>query len=251
MTILEKDIYFYVDRLKKGKYFCFPGYSDAEFFCMMGIRLGCSTGLGQLLDGEHGKKLLDVMQRRQHDPRWFFAIPKCLKELPQLCNGRMDDFLQRNRVEIHGYERDMVLDDLAKNAGLYPLIAQLQEMDTVVIGPKELRQPLDFLEHRAYISIETPNLHMNSKSLDYAIDQAHDAIGYGATCLISAGVSSAIIIDRLYARNQTSFYIDCGSIWDAFAGIGGQRQWRADLYKDKNAHYEWMHKNIYGDKHDS
>lgn len=249
MKILELGIDYYVDRLKKGRYFCFPGYSDAEFFCMMGIRLGHSTGLGQILDGEHGKKLLDVMQRRQHDPRWLFAIPKCLWGLPQFSEGRIDTFLQRNNVDIHGYERDMVLDDLAKNAGLYPLISQLKKMDTVVIGPRELTKgSLSFLNCRGYVEIPSPNLHKDTATLEYTSSMR---LGKDKVILVSAGVSSPIIIDRMYEICPDNFYIDCGSIWDTFAGIGGQRQWRADLYKDKDAYYKWCMKNIYGDKHDS
>ena len=78
MLIHEKPIDWYIEKLKRGEHFSLAGYSDAEFFCMMGIRKNQFSGLGQQLCPEHGKKLTEIMQRRQHDPRWMFAIPKCL-----------------------------------------------------------------------------------------------------------------------------------------------------------------------------
>ncbi len=244
--IHEYPIDFYIDKLKRQEYFCLPGYSDAEFYSMMGIRIGSKTGLGQILSKEHGVKLLDVMKRRQNDPRWLFAIPKCLWDLPYFSKPYLtiDKYLERNRLDIEAYERDMILDDLAKNAGLHPFIKQLQQMDTVLIGPKEFSDGcLSFLNFKFNYEIPTPNLHMNSEYLEWVTTRN---VGKWKTILVSAGVSAPIIIDRMYETYPDNFYIDCGSIWDAFVGIGGQRQWRADLYQNPKALQAWKRKNIYG-----
>ena len=244
MRIYKRPIEWYVRKLEKGNYFAFPGYSDAEWFSMMGIREGQKTGLGQLMTREHGRRLLDVMRRRVDDPKWLFAVPECLWRIPQFEKTSIDSFLQEEGIDLkYAYERDMVLDDLARDAGLYPLIKQLQEMDTVVIGPKELEKPLTFLDYKAFIPITSPNLHMEKGGIEHAVVRA---LGYDAVYLISAGVSAPVIIDQLYKDNPNAFYIDCGSIWDAFAGIGGQRTWRADLYGDSFKLQEWKRKNLYG-----
>jgi hypothetical protein len=244
LNIREKDIHYYVERLLTGRNFCFPGYSDAEFYCMMGLRHGTTTGLGQIIDIKHGRRLLDVMQKRQNNTKWLFAIPKCLHGLPYFQQRPIDTFLKQNQVDITAYERDMVLDDLARDAGLFPFIAQLQNMDTVIIGPKDLER-LHFLDYKAHFAIPSPNLHMEDGGIERAVDRVI-AKGYKAVYLISAGVSAPIIIDYLYSWCPDNFYLDCGSIWDAFVGIGGQRQWRADLYESPSKLEAWRRKNLYG-----
>lgn len=250
MLIHEYPIEWYIAKLKSRKYFCLPGYSDAEFYSMMKLRLNTQTGLGQMIRATHGDLLTGVMQRRQRDKRWLFAIPKCLSELPLFEKYPVDSFLKENNISIEGYERDMILDDLARDAGLYPLIKQLQEMDTILVGPEEFSNGgLAFLDYKVHVSIPSPNLHTEPNGIKWTVDTILRR-NYKAIHLISAGVSAPIIIDKLYEANPDNFYIDCGSIWDAFCGIGGQRQWRADLYSDPTKLEEWKRRNIYGPRFD-
>jgi hypothetical protein len=136
----------------------------------------------------------------------------------------------------------MVMDDLAANAGLYPFIHQLQKMCTCVIGNEALRG-LDFLGYDHFVSVSSPNLHMEENGIERAVDMAY-AFGKPAVYLISAGVSAALIIDKLHDLISDSFFIDCDSIWDAFVGIGGQRTWRAKLYASPKAWHKWKAKNL-------
>lgn len=244
MIIREKPMSWYINRLRRGMSFCFPGYSDAEFYSMMGVRAGDTSGLGQVLDPTHGKRLIDVMRRRQKDPKWFFAIPKCLWSLPVFEAYSIDTFLREQGIQIEGYERDMVLDDLARDAGLFPFITQLQQMDTVIIGPEPLQNALGFLDYKEMIEITSPNLHMTEAGIEFAAERGYKY--QDVVFLISAGVSAPCIIDLLYENNPDNTYIDCGSIWDAFAGIGGQRQWRANLYANPDKLNSWRRKNVHG-----
>ena len=252
MIIHEKTIDWYIEKLKNNEYFSLAGYSDAEFFCMMGIRIGGSTGLGQKLTREQGEILKEIMQRRQTDPRFMFAIPKCLwEDVKALKWHRIDDWMEANNIEIEAYERDMVTDDLAEAAGLYPFIKQLQQMDVVIIGNRSLRG-LEFLHYEKFIQISSPNLHLDPNGVDIVTLKVKEwDVGYSKQAhpvyLVSAGVSAAVIIDRLHDAIPNSWFIDCASIWDAFVGIGGQREWRAKLYRDPKKLEEWKRKNLYGD----
>jgi hypothetical protein len=76
--------------------------------------------------------------------------------------------------------------------------------------------------------------------------EAAKRYGKSAVYCVSAGVSAAIIIDQLHDTLPDSCLLDCGSIWDAFVGIGGQRQWRAELYANPKAWERWKRKNLYG-----
>lgn len=242
MNIREHTIYHYVERIWRDQPFSFAGYSDAEWLCVLGRRLGDKTSLGQVLDGQHGELLLDVLRRRQHDPRFWVAVPKCLWDL-EVFRG-IDAFLADRSIAITGYERDLVTDELAMNAGLYPLISTVCTRRPIIIGPKALRGA-DFLGYSQFVEIATPNLHLEPGGIDRAVAEAA-AIrpAERKIYLVSAGVSAAIIIDRLHDLEPHSFLIDCGSIWDAFVGIGGQRPWRARLYEAPDLLAEWKRLNF-------
>ena len=248
IPIHEMPIIYYVDRLREGDYFSFAGYSDAEWYCILGIREGDRSGLGQIFSAEHGKRLADVIQRRWNDPRFLFAIPKCLWELPHFCKESIDIFLRRRQIQLEAYERDMVTDRLAENADLFPLINQLRRMNTIIIGNKHLRGLNEqVFRYGCFIEISSPNLHLEPNGIERAVEQAK-AYGQSGVYLVSAGVSAAVIIDQLHDAIPNSFFIDCGSIWDAFVGIGEQREWRRILYTHPNKYRRWIKRNLEGGK---
>ncbi len=251
MKIHCESIHHYLRWMEQGRHFSFAGYSDAEWYCMLGMREGEQTGLGQVLSAAHGGLLTNVLRRRQGDPRFLPAVPKCLwpgegwPGLPGFAEGQIDWFLGRQIISVEGWERDMVLDDLARDGGLYPLIRQLQQMNVCLIGPEPLRCTKRFLRWQHFVPIQTPNLHMWDGGIEGAVQRALDW-GRPGVYLVSAGVSAAVIIDLLHDAVPDSWFVDCGSIWDAFAGIGGQRQWRADLYADVRKLDRWIKDNLEG-----
>ena len=237
---------YYVDRLRIGNYFSFAGYSDAEWFSILHFRLGSTTGLGQVLDGPTGDKLLDILKRRQNDPRFLVAVPGCLWERECFLNiqtgTNINAILAENNIQLEFYERDMITDDLAAEAGLYPLIHQLQEMKVAIIGNPHLRR-LDFLNYDRFFEVGFPNFHLEVGGIKRVVAEV-STYGCSAVYLVSAGISAALIIDQLHDTVQDSFLIDCGSIWDAFVGIGGQRKWRSDLYNNPQKLEEWIRRNL-------
>ncbi len=259
MKFKYEPISYYIDKLKSGDHFAQVGYSDAEWYCMIRYSLGSRTGLGQILDAKTGDKLLDVLKRRQDDPRWLFAAPNCLwkpKVLPPRRVRDMNVLMSKHKIKTTWYERDMITDDLTKQGNLFPFIEQLRKMDTVLIGPTEL-QTIDFLGNNHHVTISSPNLHLkdgNKDGIENAVERAFSVVTPGAIFLVSAGLSAALIIDQLYNRltsveNHNSFF-DCGSMWDAFVGIGMQRGWRAELYQDPKKVEQWKHDNLFGKQRD-
>lgn len=246
MLIHHESIKHYVDWMRQGQHFAFAGFSDAEWYCVLGQKENQRTGLGQVISAAHGKRLWDIIKRR-HTERWFlFAVPKCLWSMPGFAEGQIDWTLGSRGIMMEAYERDMVTDDLARDAGLYPLIKQLRSMPVCVIGNGHLRglKP-DVIDYGHFVEISSPNLHMEKHGIEAAVG---GALGWGrpGVYLVSAGVSAACIIDDLWGRIPNSWFIDCGSIWDAFVGIGGQREWRAELYADPQALAKWKYDNLNG-----
>lgn len=246
LNFVRQPLEWYVERLKAGEPFTFAGYSDAEWYCMLGLRAGKTTGLGQVLDPAHGKLLDRVLRRRHADPRWLTAVPECLPKLPSFCDGAVDRFLARRRIaELTVYERDMVLDDRAARGGMFPLVAQAREMSCVVVGPEPLYESLwHVLEYRGYVVTSTPNLHREAGGIERVVAAIRDCWdGRCKLVLVSAGVSAAVILDALHdeAMDRGVSLLDVGSVWDAFAGLGGQRLWRADLYAHPEKLAAWKH----------
>lgn len=247
----------YVDGIRNARPYSFAGYSDAEWYCMLGVDEGRRTGLGQILSAEHGKKLIDVMQRRWKDGRFLFAVPKCLQRhegpdgkyvpgLPSFDEGQIDWWLGSRGIDLTFWERDMVLDDLARDAGLFPWVREFSKHRVCIIGPQHLDAPQfrSVIPYRKFVPIETPNLHMTANGIyDAAIAARNWAQGQtDVIFLVSAGVSAACIIDILHdwAMAHGSWCLDMGSVWDAFVGAGSQRQWRADLYANPEKWNKWL-----------
>ena len=248
VTIYELPIGYYVDRLRQGDYFAIVGYSDAEWFSIIKHQLGNVTGLGQVIDEGTGERLLQVLLRRQKDPNFLFALPKCIWEddnfISSATDQKIESTLSMFGIVCQFFERDMVTDDLARDSGLFPFIQELQQKRVVVIGNRYLRE-LEFLHYSHFVEISCPNLHLKPQGIEEA---AKDAKTYGkpAVYLVSAGVSAPLIIDQIYEEIPDSFFMDCGSIWDAFVGIGSQREWRRKLYDNPAALEKWKHDNLHG-----
>jgi len=143
------------------------------------------------------------------------------------------------------YERDMVTDDLARDAGLYPFISQLQEMDVYIISNFRLRD-LHFLKYKKFFELDSDyNFHMRKGAIDEMVNRILD-FGKPGVYLFSCGMSDAVMIHKLHNKIKNAFLLDCGSIWDAFLGHGGNRTWRQELYKDPRKLEEWKRKNLHG-----
>ena len=250
MTIefIEHRIDYYIERLSQDNWFSIVSFGDAEWYSIMRYDLCKATGLGQILHGPTGDKLLSVLKKRQGNSNFLISTPKVLWTLEDCVSAnigrRIENLLKSYNLDIVFYERDIMNDDVAEAGKLFSFINQLQKMDVVVIGPRELRG-LEFLGCKHFVEISTPNLHLEQQGIENAVA---DALMYGkpAVYLVSAGVSAPIIIDKICDKIPNSFFIDCGSIWDAFVGIGSQREWRAELYSDPDKLKRWRHDNLYG-----
>lgn len=233
MTFHTNKIDWYIEQFKRGV--SVPGYGDAAWFCMTKQRLGNRTGFGMLINEETGEKLIKTLRRK--DPNWLPAAPAVLPHMGAF--EYIDQWLVENRMRKDYYERDMITDELAENAGLYPLIKYLRSVRVAIVGHPELKN-LDVFE-KIHIPIAYPDFHLDHAGQEKVIETVRkldvDIV------LFSAGMSSALMIDKLHGIKASMF--DCGSMWDAFVGIGGQREWRKKLYEDEVLLNDWKYKNTH------
>ena len=241
MQIIENPISWYISKLKKNEYFSFPGFGDSEWICLLPDtgRLNTRSGYGQLHTWRAGRMLRKALRIEEN---YFCATPKVIKSIrgKAFLNGFLDKLGLKDLVF---YERDMVTDDLAATlAGLNSFIKQLRKMNVVIIGNIHLKG-LHFLKPKKIITILDNDFHLHEDKMNEVVEEC---ISYGkpSVYLFSAGISAAIMIGRLHGKIPESWFIDVGSMWDAFLGIGGQREWRADLYKDTSKWLEWINLNL-------
>jgi hypothetical protein len=243
MKIHRESIGHFISWLGRGVRFSLAGYSDAEWYCVLGERDGERTGLGQVLSRDHGARLLDVLRRRQGDDRFKFAVPEVLYTLPSFCDGQIDWFLGSQGIRIEAFERDRLTDDLAREGNLHGLIRAVRSFartrPVAMVGPDPLAGMQQYLPLSMFVPVSTPNLHLEPGGIERAVERCVRKNLNDALYLVSAGVSAAVIIDQLHDAFPRSWFMDCGSIWDAFVGIGGQREWRAELYRDPEKLEAW------------
>lgn len=236
MEIRENRISWYIEQMDNP--YSFARYGDSELFCMAGEREGTRSGFGQLHTVKVKDQLLNPLRRRKK--RFFPGFPKCALSLPAapIIQGMIDMEIPW----VTWYEQDMVTDELAERAGLYPFIKKLQSMDVYIVGPWPLRG-LDFLNYKKFFQIPEQDFHLSKE-----LDEVEDAIlkhNKKGIYLFSGGIGATILIGRLHGKLDAVLF-DCGSIWDAFVGIGGQREWREKLYKNQDLLLDWKKRNIYG-----
>lgn len=246
----HKSIDHYIGMMHRGERFAFAGYSDAEMFSMIGHHIGHPTSLGQTLDANAGAMLLDIIRRRHRDNRFMFAVPDCMWKLDNFtADGLqldMESTIAATGVkEIDFHERDMVTDDLARDAGLFPLIQEIRNHRVVLVGNKFLRD-VYFFRHE-FVEVSCPNQHLDLDGLSRVVAQCRELGKEKTLFIVSAGISAALIIDQLYDQCPDSSFFDCGSMWDAFVGIGGQREWRRQLYMHPHKLIAWRRKNLHGE----
>jgi len=242
MKILEKPLEYYLQRLQNKEYFSFPGYSDAEWFAILGGREGKETAAGQVWTKEIGKELLKALKAHRGDPTFMPAFPKIMKGYSEF--SEIEDLLYKHGLhEMNFYERDIVTDDLAADAGLAPFIKELRNHDVYLVGNITMRG-LHFLNpKRHFITKTLYNFHLEESGIVKIVSRIQD-FGKPGVYLFSVGMSDAVMISHLHKQMKDSFLIDCGSIWDAFVGMGGNRTWRQELYADPKKWVEWITKNL-------
>lgn len=241
MIVRNEPLSFYIDKLKNGEYFSQGMYGDGEWIAIFKSRVGGENA-------EHTKYTPELCNALRtsltfKEQNFLFSTPAGLKDRRASGIGEqvIDACLKEVGVEIEFYEKDM-WDKEMKSGGLVDFINQLRKMNVVVIGNQALSK-LDFLRYDKFIEISYPNCYLDG-SLTKAVEECL-AYGKPGVYLFSAGLPAVLAVQQLHGKIPNSFFIDCGSIWDTFVGIGAQRGFRSELYADEEKYNAW--KKLYTD----
>ena len=234
MIIHDKPLEFYVNKLKKKEYFSIGAYGDGEWIAILHERVGLQNTEGTIYTSELCRELKESLNFQSDN--FLFSTPVGLRDGKETGIGekKID---RASPPGIEFYEKDM-WDREARLGGLVPFIKQLQKMNVVVISNKALRK-LPFYDH--FIEVSYPNCYEEKERITKEIIE----YGKSGVYLFSCGLPASIFVQSVHGKIRRSWFLDVGSIWDAFVGIGEQRGWRKELYKDKLKYGEW--KSLYKD----
>jgi len=243
MILKDYTLQYYIDKLKNNEYFSLGMLGDGEWQCIFNKALNENFDAnceGTLYDKELSIDMLRSLKFKS--PNFYFSAPDTFKKVPDyyIYEEKIDELLKKLKVEIEFHEKN-VWNKAMCDAELGPLIKQLRKMNVVIISNKALRK-LDFLKYDKFIEISYPNCYLDG-TLDKACLKAIDH-GKPGVYILACGIPAILLAQRLHNKIKDSWFIDMGSIWDTFVGIGGQRPTRAHLYSHPKEYKEWLSKNL-------
>lgn len=243
MIILNYTLQHYIDKLANNEYFSLGMLGDGEFQCIFKEAFGNNFDAnceGTIYSDKLSAEMLGSL--KFNSPNFYFAAPDTFKKVSEyyVYEKKMDELLEGLKIEIEFHEKN-VWNTAMCNAELGPLIKQLRKMNVVIISNKALRK-LDFLKYDKFIEIGYPNCYS-----DGTLDKAYTkAIKYGkpAVYILACGIPAILLAQKLHNKIKDSWFIDMGSIWDTFIGIGKQRPTRRYLYSHPEEYKEWLNNNL-------
>lgn len=240
MVIVNHPLEWYVDKLQNNEHFSLGCYCDGEWIGLFHERIGRSNAEGTV----YTKELCDALEQSLYykDDSFYFSSAEVLKNRAWTTIGedRVDQYLADRELQIEWHEKDM-WDARMKECTMQPFIRQLRSMNVCIISNRNLMR-LHFLNYDYFVEIDYPNCY---DQIDRVVDQCL-RYGKSGVYLICAGLPAALIAQRLHKQIPDSWFIDSGSIFDAFVGIGAQRGWRQALYSDQEKYNNWLIKSLTG-----
>jgi len=243
MTLINHPLDWYISRLANNDYFSLGMYGDGEWQAIFNHAFG-----DRFTENCEGTKYVPDLCYLLYESlgfkrdNFFFAAPDTFKKVREYFeyDSAVDRVLNKLAVEIEFVEKN-VWNEHMKAATLGPLIKQLRTMNVCIISNKALRQ-LDFLNYDHFIEIGYPNCWTDG-TFDAAVESAL-AYAKPGVYIIAAGIPAALLAQRLHGKIPDSFFLDLGSIWDGFCGIGGQRPFRRELYAHPEVYKKWREDNL-------
>jgi len=219
-TLRREPLEFYVDKLKRNDYFSLARFGDGELYCLWGAK---GENSNKCRYSPELRKGLEESFRHKKDKKFIYGMQHVLPR---------DLKMAQSMYDVDWYDSEVFGEALA-SGGLYPLIAQLRVMNTVVIGNKDIKADVGRIFYNTHF-IEVPA----SNALDVKDDVLKQCRALAPACfLFSCGMAANVFIADLHGLKK-SFLIDLGHIWDPFTG----NMSRCDLYGKTK---EEIERNLY------
>lgn len=234
MVIYKHPVEWYLDKLNNNEPFSVAHYGDGEWQCIFNtiekrFRANCE---GTEYTPELSKAMRNSLDFKSDN--FYFATPDVfLDKEYKFFSDNIDRITDIKFVDKQVWNKAMY------KAELYPLISALRKKNVCIISNKMMRG-LSFLNYDKFIEIDYPNCFHQVE------DVAKQILEYGkeGVYIFACGVPASLFIQAVHGKIPNSWFIDFGSIWDGFVGIGGQRPTRREFYLHPETWLEWVNTNI-------
>lgn len=253
MKVLYHPLSWYVDKMKRREPFASLLYGDGEFMVAYKGRSGDTLQFGEVVTPRLESEMLASLDC--DDPRIIRGSDACLLDWPHYKGGdfesvaaigrRVDKLLAGRSLE---WVDGTVWEVAVREGKLGSFFAALKDREVVLVCNATLEAALKKLGFTGFYYVVIPETNA------YAfIDETEEVIlleteprwqSDNALYLCCMGLGAIPLITRLLPILPTATFIDLGSTLDIFAGIGAQREWRAELYADPKAHQELIARNL-------
>jgi len=220
MQLKKLSIQDYADKIKNKEYFSLSRYGDGEWLCILGAKGGNSNGCAYT--PELRNDLVNSLMI--NDPNYLLGMQRILPQ--QLLQA--DNYLRDHGMRLDWVDSEIFADSLA-NGDLFPLIEQLRDIRTIVIGNEEWKWNNNLFKPDKWIKVPRANAHLHR---DRVIEEVLATADSEPTAyLFSCGMAACDFVARLHGKIPDSFMIDIGHIWDPFCGLKS-RDYLIDLDED-------------------
>jgi hypothetical protein len=240
MNLINNQLQFYIDKLENNEPFSIGMYGDGEWQCIFNefgnrFKQNCE---GTMYSKELTEQMINSLRFR--DKNFYFATDDFAKSKMDDYNKMIDMVLKKLDAHIDFVDKHVWHKEMCEG-NLNGFIKALLKKNVCVVSNKMLRG-LTFLKYDKFIEVDYPNCFGD---LDRAVEEC---LNYGkeGVYIFACGIPATLFVQALHGTIPNSWFLDLGSIWDSFVGIGGQRPTRREWYKHPETWKEWRDKTLEG-----
>ena len=246
MILHNHPIEWYLQKIRAGEHFSLGMYGDGEWQCIFNAFGAKFTQNAEKTDytPQLTQRMLDSLRFSPNPdkPPFYFAAPDTFKTNAQYFTyeKQIDVILGRLNRRIEFVEKNVWHREMCEG-NLYPVIKELRSHNLVIVSNKMLRG-LDFLKYDKFVEVGYPNAFQD---MQRAVKECLE-YGKAGIYIFACGIPAALFVQALHGKIKDSWFLDLGSIWDGFVGIGGQRATRREFYLHPEDWLKWVNKNLAG-----
>lgn len=220
ITLMEKPLTFYVNKLKNGETFSLSRFGDGEIHCMLGEQ-------GKNCDGcDYRPDLAEALRNSlsHTEPDYYYGLGRVLPTDAVL----LGNILRRVGSPVTQWVDSGVIAHAVWDGEFYPLLEQLRKMAVVIISNKDVAAiSPDILKYQHFIEVPHCNTWEEKDRVINDIMLCHTTLrrGHPTVYLFSCGMTSSVLVSELHGNIRNShgvigrnWLIDIGHVWDAFIG---------------------------------
>lgn len=226
--------YQYVKFIEEGKYFSYLRYGDGEWKTL--FRDNGRNGRAHMITPEFHRDMLECLFKNAYNFSVFFGLQRNTYR-PEGRQEEIDEFLKKNDLTNIPWVSAETFHHASRDGILYPLVKQMQERDTVIVGPEFLLGLKDKIFPDAYfITIPNTDCYEDKERIYSEISDMVEENNMQEDVIYSfcAGPAAEVFIPKLAEELPNNFYIDAGALWDVFVGERTRRYTQdKELYTDE------------------